>query len=63
MKSADNFITGPLNKLAFVITGVLENGERGDISNLIKKLGGFARTAVSGKTDYLITGYILEDGR
>ncbi len=30
---------------------------------MIRTLGGYARTAVSGKTNYLIIGSILEDGR
>jgi NAD-dependent DNA ligase len=45
------------------MTGVLNNGDRKLVSNLIKELGGFSRSGVSGKTDYLITGSILEDGR
>ena len=33
--------------------------DRKTCSDLIKKLGGFARSAVSGKTKYLIVGSIL----
>ena len=61
--SPGNLITGPLSPLSFVITGVLECGDRKDLQDLIKTLGGFARSGVSGKTNYLITGHILEDGR
>jgi replication factor C subunit 1 len=47
----------------FVLTGVLDNMHRDDAMDLIKTMGGRVTTAVSGKTDYLVVGSILEDGR
>jgi replication factor C subunit 1 len=47
----------------FVLTGVLDNLHRDDAMDLIKTMGGRVTTAVSGKTDYLVVGAILEDGR
>lgn len=40
----------------FVVTGTLAKYERGEIEDLIKKLGGKASGSVSKKTDYLIAG-------
>jgi replication factor C subunit 1 len=36
---------------------------REKLDELIKGYGGRSTSAVSGKTDYLVVGYKLEDGR
>ena len=44
--------------------GILsDNCRREDATDLVKTLGGRVTSAVSGKTDYLVVGEILEDGR
>jgi replication factor C subunit 1 len=52
-----------LEGLAFVFTGVLNDLARDSATDLVKCLGGRVTTAVSGKTDYLVVGEVLEDGR
>ena len=52
-----------LQDRTFVLTGVLDNLHRDNAMDLIKTMGGRITTAVSGKTDYLVVGEILEDGR
>lgn len=52
-----------LKDYTFVCTGVLPTLSRDDCQELIKTLGGRVTSAVSGKTDYLIVGDVLEDGR
>mmetsp|Transcript_2927 Transcript_2927/g.5901 ORF Transcript_2927/g.5901 Transcript_2927/m.5901 type:complete len:1033 (-) Transcript_2927:1558-4656(-) len=47
----------------FVFTGVMDNLNRDDAIDLVKTLGGRVTTAVSGKTNYLVVGPVLEDGR
>ncbi|KAK8795481.1 hypothetical protein WA158_000138 [Blastocystis sp. Blastoise] len=54
---------GCLEGLAFVLTGVNDSLEREEMKELIEKYGGVVRTAVSGKTNYLVAGIELEDGR
>lgn len=49
--------------LTMVVTGQFQNISRSDIEQLIKDKGGKNTSAVSGKTDFLIAGYKLEDGR
>ena len=49
--------------LAFVFTGNMEDLNRDDALELVKTLGGRVTTAVSGKTNYLVVGPVLEDGR
>ena len=56
-------ITGPLNKLTFVITGLLDTVDRDTLMDIIKAEGGKVTGNVSGRTDYLIVGSKLEDGR
>jgi len=46
-----------------VITGKLDTADRKEVQDKIRELGGLARSGVSGKTNYLIIGSILEDGR
>lgn len=54
---------GPLNKLTFVITGVLDGCERETLTNILKSQGAKVTGNVSSKTTYLIAGSKLEDGR
>ena len=48
--------TNCLKNLAFVLSGVLESLERDDCKRLIVKYGGRVTTAISGKTNFLVTG-------
>ena len=43
--------------------GVLESFTREVAMEKIADLGGVVRSGVSGKTDYLVIGHVLEDGR
>ncbi|CAF1230872.1 unnamed protein product [Adineta steineri] len=47
---------GCLKLLTFVIPGVLPSLERDECKRIIESYGGRVTTAVSGKTDYLVTG-------
>ena len=49
--------------LTFVFTGNMTDLNRDDALELVKTLGGRVTTAVSGKTNYLVVGPVLEDGR
>ncbi|KAL3924748.1 MAG: hypothetical protein SGILL_000858 [Bacillariaceae sp.] len=49
--------------LTFVFTGVMDTLNRDDAMDLIKTLGGRVTGSVSGKTNYLVIGETLEDGR
>lgn len=62
-KTCETALTGPLTKLTVVLTGVLQAGERESIENMLKSLGARVTGSISGKTDYLIAGDKLEDGR
>jgi replication factor C subunit 1 len=42
---------------------VLESLDRDDAQDLIKRYGGRVTGSVSGKTDFLLVGVELEDGR
>lgn len=53
----------PLEGLTFVISGEFELISRSEIDKLLNHLGARVTSAVSGKTDYLVVGYKLEDGR
>uniref|UniRef100_A0A0G4HIC4 BRCT domain-containing protein n=1 Tax=Chromera velia CCMP2878 TaxID=1169474 RepID=A0A0G4HIC4_9ALVE len=46
-----------------VITGVLDGMDREDAEQKIRELGGKTTGSVSGKTDFLLVGSVLEDGR
>jgi replication factor C subunit 1 len=52
-----------LEGLTFCFSGVMENLDRQEASEMIKTLGGRVTTNVSSKTTYLVLGSILEDGR
>jgi len=47
----------------FVVTGQFAKISREDITKFIEDKGGKVATAISSKTDYLIAGHTLEDGR
>lgn len=49
--------------LAFVLTGNMPDLNREDAIDMVKTLGGRVTTAVSGKTNFLVVGPVLEDGR
>ena len=61
--SADSAVPECLSGTTFVFSGVLENMSRDASEEFVKTLGGRVTSAVSGKTDYLVVGDILEDGR
>lgn len=62
-----------LSGMVFVLTGLNESLTRDEMSNLIQNHGGWTtmeplmnrveKTAVSGKTTYLVAGFEMEDGR
>jgi replication factor C subunit 1 len=53
----------PLSGVRVVCSGEFELVSRKKLEEIIKKFGATITSAVSGKTDYLIVGYKLEDGR
>lgn len=53
----------PLDGLTFVLSGEFQLISRTRFESLLTEKGGRLTSAVSGKTDYLIVGYKLEDGR
>ncbi|GIX62238.1 replication factor C subunit 1, putative [Babesia caballi] len=54
---------GKVTGMRFVFTGVLEAIDRDSVLQLVRDLGGFPISGVSGKTNYLVCGAKLEDGR
>lgn len=56
---ADDLLEG----LTIVLTGVFQELGREKLENFINTHGGRCTGSVSGKTNYLITGHKLEDGR
>ena len=52
-----------LEGYTFVVSGIFNEVSRDKVEQLIAEYGGRCTSAISGKTDYLITGYKLEDGR
>lgn len=54
---------GCLQDITFVFTGILESISRDRITEFIKIAGGRVTTAVSSKTNYVVLGTVLEDGR
>ena len=52
-----------LDELTFVLSGEFEVISRDKLEDFIKSKRGIVRGSVSGKTNYLIVGYKLEDGR
>ncbi|XP_053992345.1 uncharacterized protein LOC128883723 isoform X2 [Hylaeus volcanicus] len=47
----------------FVLTGLFSRWSREEMENYIKRMGGHVVSAVSGRTDFLVTGYILENNK
>lgn len=47
---------GPWNGLTFVFTGTLEQMDRREAEELVARLGGWAVSSVSSKTDYVVVG-------
>ena len=54
---------GCLENVIFVLTGLNESLTRDELTEVIQKYGGLIRSAVSGKTKYLVAGFEMEDGR
>lgn len=52
-----------LDGFTIVVSGVFENITREKLEALISTYGGRVTGSVSGKTDYLVVGYKIEDGR
>ena len=52
-----------LSGVIFVLTGLNESLTRDETTELITQYGGIIRSAVSGKTQYLVAGFEMEDGR
>lgn len=52
-----------LDDLRVVCSGQFETISREKLEEFVRQKGGTITTTVSGKTDYLIVGYKLEDGR
>ena len=55
--------SGPLGGLAFVVSGDFQNITRPKLEEFIKKSGGRLLGSVGAKTNILIVGKLLEDGR
>ncbi|CAM9737625.1 unnamed protein product, partial [Discosporangium mesarthrocarpum] len=54
---------GCLAGLCFVVSGVLDSLRREEAEDLIKEYGGKVTTSVSRKTNFLLLGSVLDDGR
>lgn len=54
---------GCLSGITFVLTGLNESLNRNETIDLVTRYGGIVRSAVSGKTKYLVAGFEMEDGR
>ena len=52
-----------MDGLTIVVSGVFNDITREKLESMIVDYGGRCTGSVSGKTDYLIIGYKLEDGR
>ena len=55
--------SGGLGGGNFVVSGVFENITRENLEKFIKKNGGRLIQGVTGKTDYLVVGKLLDDNR
>lgn len=49
--------------LTIVVSGIFNEVSRERLEEMIAEYGGRCTGSVSGKTDYLVTGYKMEDGR
>jgi len=54
---------GPLGGGSYVVSGQFRDITREKLEEFIKKNGGNLMLAVNRKTDYLVVGHILDDGR
>lgn len=54
---------GPLGGGSYVVSGQFRDITREKLEEFIKKSGGNLMLAVNRKTDYLVVGHILDDGR
>ena len=52
-----------LDGLTIVVSGVFQSVTRDQIENMVTEYGGRKTGSVSGKTNYLIVGHKMEDGR
>ena len=52
-----------MDGLTIVVSGQFDQISRPKLEQLIAEYGGKCTGSVSGKTDYLVVGYKLEDGR
>ena len=52
-----------LDGLTLVLSGEFQSVSRTKLDEFVRTHGGKCTSAVSGKTDYLVIGYKLEDGR
>lgn len=51
------------DELKIAVSGTFQSMSREEVEEYIKERGGKISSAVSGKTNYLVVGHILEDGR
>ena len=63
LKDAVMDIENCLDGLTIVVSGQFESVSRDKLEEFIRSKGGKCTSAISGKTNYLIVGYKLEDGR
>lgn len=63
LKDAVNDMSNCLEGLVIVCSGQFETISRPKLEDFIKEHGGKCTTSMSGKTNYLLVGYKLEDGR
>ena len=52
-----------LEGLTIVVSGIFNEVSRERLEEMITEYGGRCTGSVSGKTDYLVVGYKMEDGR
>ena len=52
-----------LDGLTIVVTGIFQKLTRNELENFIKAHGGKTGSTINGKTNYLIAGHKLLDGR
>jgi replication factor C subunit 1 len=63
LKDAVNDMSICLEGLTIVLSGQFESISRPKLEEFIRDHGGKCTSAMSGKTNYLVVGYKLEDGR
>ena len=56
-------IPGCLKGICFVFTGEMEGYSREEATKLVEDSGGFVRNSMTSKTNYLVIGSYLDDGR